>query len=65
MTTRLTDDKVGEAVKALPLRLRRIYVVAHVQRLPRTEIASALGISPQRVERRLGKALERCVRHMA
>jgi RNA polymerase sigma factor (sigma-70 family) len=48
------------AIKRLPLRLRKAFVMAHVQCKPRKEIATELRISERRVDRRMTKALKVC-----
>jgi len=53
-------EHVAAAIIGLPMKLRRVFVMAHVQRRSRSEIAAALGISERRVERRMVKALVAC-----
>ena len=62
MTTQQTDlaQQVAAVIIGLPVRLRTVFVMAHVQRRPREEIAAALGISKQSLERRMTKALIVC-----
>lgn len=60
MATEEQEDRIAEAVKALPLRLRQVFVMATAQRKSFTDIARALGISQMRVEGRFRRALKRC-----
>lgn len=62
MMTQQTDlaEHVAAAIIGLPVELRAVFVMAHVQRRPRAEIAAALGISERRVDRRMTKALVVC-----
>ena len=54
------EEQVAEAIKGLPMRLRRVFVMAHVQHKPYAEIAETLGIPQERMERRLARALAVC-----
>lgn len=56
----MTPDQVAAAILVLPLRLRRPFVMAHVEGKSREEIATQLRISTRCVERRLTRALVRC-----
>lgn len=62
MTTQQIDvaEHVAAAIIGLPWNLRAVFVMAHIQRKSRGEIAAALGISERRVDRRLTKALVAC-----
>lgn len=53
-------EQVAVAIIGLPMKLRTVFVMAHVQRKPRSEIATALGISERRVDRRMVRALVAC-----
>ena len=59
------SDHVAAAIIGLPMHLRRVFVMAHVQRRTRGDIAAALGISERRVERWLVKALVACRESLA
>ena len=50
---------LANAIKALRLSHRRVFIMAHVKGMPRKDIAAALGISEARVDRRMTKALKR------
>lgn len=67
MATQQTDlaEHVAAAIIRLPLNLRAVFVMAHVQRKSRGEIAGALGISERCVDRRLRKALVACRKQLA
>jgi len=54
------SDHVAAAIIGLPRKLRTVFVMAHVQRKSRGDIAAALGISERRVEKRMVKALVAC-----
>lgn len=54
------SDHVAAAIIGLPMKLRAVFVMAHVQRRSRGDIAAALGISERRVDRRLTRALVVC-----
>lgn len=60
MASEEQQDQIAEAVKALPLRLRQVFVMATTGRKSFTDIAQALGISQMRVEGRFRQALKRC-----
>lgn len=60
MATEQEQQRVADAIKRLPTRLRKPFVMAHVQRKSRAEIAAALHISERRVDRRLIRALVVC-----
>lgn len=53
-------EHVAAAIIGLPTRLRTVFVLAHVQQMPRSEIAAVLGISDRRVDRRMVRALVAC-----
>lgn len=59
------SDHLAAAIIGLPMKLRAVFVMAHVQRRSRSEIAAALGISERRVERRMVKALVACRESLA
>jgi len=59
---RPNDEQVVEAIRALPARLRRPFVMAHVEGRSQEEIAAELCISQRRLERRLTRALICCMR---
>jgi RNA polymerase sigma factor (sigma-70 family) len=46
-----------QTIKELPANLRTVLVMAHVQGIPRKDIAEQLGISLKRVDKRMTKAL--------
>jgi RNA polymerase sigma factor (sigma-70 family) len=48
------------AIKELRPTLRCVFVMAHMQRTTRTEIAAELGVSEKRVDKRMTKALRAC-----
>jgi DNA-directed RNA polymerase specialized sigma24 family protein len=54
------SDHVAAAIIGLPRKLRTVFVMAHVQRRTRGDIAATLGISERRVDSRLTKALVVC-----
>jgi RNA polymerase sigma factor (sigma-70 family) len=54
------DEQLAAVIIGLPQNLRVVFVMAHVLRQSRREIADALGVSEGRVERRLTKALRMC-----
>lgn len=64
MATEEEQQRLVDAIKSLPMRLRRVFVMAHVQRIPYAEIAAALRIPQRRVEARLTKALVACRRRL-
>ena len=57
-------DQIGQqlsnVIKGLRPNLRKVFVMAHVQGKPRKEIATTLGISEKRVDKRMTKALRIC-----
>lgn len=55
-----SDKQVAEAIKALPRRLRTVFVMRHVQRKPLAEIAAELHLSDRCVDHQLSKALRQC-----
>jgi len=56
----LSDELVAIAIKALPMRLRKVFVMAHVQRKPLAQIAAELHITERQVARRHTRALIAC-----
>ena len=64
MATEKEQQRVADAARSLPMRLRKVFVMAHVQRKPREEIAAELHISAGQVDRRLTKALAACRRRL-
>lgn len=62
MATEEEQQRLADAIKALPIRLRRVFVMAHVQRKPRAQIAAELHITARQVDRRLTRALVACRR---
>ena len=60
MATEKQQQLIADVIKTLPMRLRKVFVMAHVQQKPRTEIAAQLHISAHQVERRLTRALVAC-----
>lgn len=54
------DEHLAAVIVGLPRTLRVVFVMAHVQRRSREEIAASLGISAKRVDRRMTKALREC-----
>lgn len=57
-------DHLAGAIKALPLNLRTVFVMAHLQGQPRKTIAAEMGISEKRVDKRMTKALKKCREHL-
>ena len=57
MATEEEQQPVADAIKSLPMRLRKPFVMAHLQHMPRAEIAAELHMSEHRVDRRLTRAL--------
>lgn len=57
-------DQIGRhivaVIKELRPPLRRVFVMAHVQGMSRTEITAALGISERSLDRRMARALKLC-----
>lgn len=64
MATDEEQQRLADVVKTLPMRLRKVFVMAHVQRKPRAEIAAELHISARQVDRRLTRALVACRRSL-
>lgn len=64
MVDRPTDEQVAAAIKALPMRQRRAFVMAYVLGKPRAEIAAELHITARQVDRRLVRALVACRRKL-
>jgi RNA polymerase sigma-70 factor (ECF subfamily) len=64
MVTEEEQQRVADTIKKLPMRLRRVFVMATLQRKSFTDIAAALGISQRCVERRMAKALATCRRRL-
>jgi RNA polymerase sigma factor (sigma-70 family) len=64
VATEEEQQRVADAIKALPMRLRRVFVMRHVLRKPREEIAAKLHISARQVDRRLTVALAACRRRL-
>lgn len=60
MATEQEQQRVADVVKRQPMPLRKVFVMAHVQRRARDEIAAELHISARCVDRRLTKALRAC-----
>lgn len=65
---RVSAEQLGDwlalAITALRPSIRKVFVMAHVQGVPRKEIAAALGISERRVDKRLTAALRKCREHL-
>lgn len=65
----LTADEYGAslavAIKALRLPHRKVFVMAHVQGKVRKDIATELGISETRVDKRMTKALKALRDHLS
>jgi RNA polymerase sigma-70 factor (ECF subfamily) len=51
------NERLVQTIKELPASLRSVLVMAHVQGIPRKDIAEQLGISLKRVDKRMTKAL--------
>lgn len=64
MATEEEQQHLADAIKRLPMRLRRPFVMAHMQGKSRYAIAHELHISERQVEKRLTKALDACYRDM-
>lgn len=64
MATEQEQQRVATAIKSLPMRLRAVFVMAHVQHKSRAEIAAELHISDRQVDRRLTRALLTCRRRL-
>lgn len=64
----LSADEYGArlviAIKALRLSHRKVFVMAHVQGRPRSEIAAVLGISEARLDKCMTKALKAVRDHL-
>ena len=62
-------DQIGQhlatAIKELRPNLRSVFVLAHVERKPRREIAATLGVSEKRIDKRMTKALKKCRERLA
>ena len=58
-------EHVAATILGLPTNLRIVFIMAHVQRRSREEIAAALRISERRVDIRMTKALIVCRRRLA
>jgi len=56
---------LASAIKELPMNLRNVFVMAHVQGKPRKEIALALGITEKALDKRMTKALRTCRERLA
>lgn len=64
MATEQEQQRVADAVKALPRRLRKVFVMARVQCKPRAQIAAELHLSVRQVDRPLTRALWVCRRQL-
>lgn len=53
-------DAICRMMEQLPPRVRRVFVLAQVEGLPYLEVAQALGISVQAVQRDMVKAWQQC-----
>jgi len=51
------NERLVQTIKELPAGQRAVIVMAHVQGIPRKDIAEQLGISLKRVDKRMTKAL--------
>jgi RNA polymerase sigma factor (sigma-70 family) len=51
------NERLVQLIKELPPNQRTVLVMAHVQGIPRKDIAEQLGISLKRVDKRMTKAL--------
>lgn len=58
------DEELVAAIRALPLRLRTVFVRATVLRMPLHVIAQDLHLSRRQTERRMQKALTRCLAYL-
>lgn len=62
-------DQIGQhlatTIKELRPNLRSVFVLAHVQGKPRREIATVLGVSEKRIDKRMTKALKQCRERLA
>lgn len=59
-----TQEQVAQAIMALPIRLRAVFVRATVLRMPLPVIAIDLKLSRRQVERRMRKAIVACRHHL-
>jgi RNA polymerase sigma-70 factor (ECF subfamily) len=50
-------DKLRLALKQLPDRTRRVYLLHRLENLPHAEVAARLGLSPRTVERDVVEAI--------
>ncbi len=53
-------QRLAQVIQDLSPPLRAVFVLAHVQGKPRKEIATLLGISERRVDKRMTRALKQC-----
>lgn len=60
MATEADQQRVAQAILALPMRLRQVFVRATVMRMPVDVIAADLRLSRRQVERRMVRALVPC-----
>jgi RNA polymerase sigma factor (sigma-70 family) len=51
------NERLVQTIKELPVGQRAVLVMAHIQGIPRKDIAEQLGISLKRVDKRMTKAL--------
>jgi RNA polymerase sigma-70 factor (ECF subfamily) len=51
------NERLVQTIKELPVGQRAVLVMAHIQGIPRKDIAAQLGISLKRVDKRMTKAL--------
>jgi RNA polymerase sigma factor (sigma-70 family) len=58
------NEKLVQTIKGLRPSLRMVLVMAHVQGIPRNDIAQQLGISLKRVDKRMTKALRTLCQRM-
>jgi RNA polymerase sigma factor (sigma-70 family) len=56
----LIRQHIVAVIKELHPRLRRVFVMTHVQGMSRKEITAALGISERSLDRRMARALKMC-----
>lgn len=64
MATEEEQRRVADAIKALPFRLRKVFLMRYVQRKAPAIIAAELGLSERQVDRRLTRALVACRRRL-